>query len=163
MTLTTHSIIAAAVTKSVSHLHPAFMFIVAIATHYLADSIPHWDYKITSIENIEDKDLRYFGKNRMAILRDIRNFTLDGFFGLAIVVAMVRPETTQQWFWVIASVVGGCLPDFLQGLYVFKLKFLRLPQQFHDFCHTGIRLGSYARIGIPFQLIIALAAIYTLA
>lgn len=162
MTLATHSIIAAAVTRPISHIHPLLTLVVAVATHYLSDSIPHWDYRITSIENIEDKDSRHLGTNRKAIIHDIRNFAIDGFLGLAIVTAITRPMTTEQWLWVLASVVGGCLPDFLQGLYVLKLKFLKLLQRFHDLFHTNIRLGPYAPIGVPFQLIIALAAIYTL-
>ncbi len=163
MTLTTHSIIAAAVTKPISHIHPLLIFVVAVATHYLSDAIPHWDYKITSIENIENREHRHFGTNRNAILHDIKNFAIDGFLGLAIVAVIARPETMQQWLWVLASVVGGCLPDFLQGLYLFKLKFLRKPQQFHDIFHTNIRLGPYALIGIPFQLVIVLVALYALA
>ncbi len=161
MTLTTHSIIAAAVTKPLARMNPLIALIVAIATHYLSDAIPHWDYKILSIEN-ETSENRHLGSNRKAITKDIFHFALDGFLGAAIIILITRPATLQQWLWVMAAVIGGCLPDFLQGLYVLKLRFLRLPQKFHDMFHTNIRLGAYPLFGIPFQVIIAAISAYAL-
>jgi len=162
MTLTTHSIIAAAVTKPLAHMNPLIALIVAVGTHYLSDAIPHWDYKILSIENAEDKENRHFGSNKRAIAKDIFHFALDGFLGAGIIILITLPATLQQWLWVGAAVIGGCLPDFLQGLYVFKLPFLRLPQKFHDMFHTDIRLGAYPLFGIPFQLAIAAISAYAL-
>lgn len=162
MTLTTHSIIAAAVTKPISHLHPLITLAVAIATHYLSDAIPHWDYPLKSIEHTEDKENRHWGTNRKAIIKDISSMTFDGLLGAAIVIIVVRPVTREQWFWVFAAVVGGCLPDFLQGLYMFKISFLRAHQRLHDFFHTNIRLGPYPLIGIPFQTVITAIALYIL-
>ncbi len=162
MTLTTHSIIAAAVTKPLARMNPLIALVVAIATHYLSDAIPHWDYKIVSIENAEDKENRHFGSSKSAIIKDIFHFALDGFLGAIIIILITRPATLQQWLWIAAAVIGGCLPDFLQGLYVLKLKFLRLPQRFHDMFHTHIRLGAYPLLGIPFQIVITAISAYAL-
>ena len=162
MTLATHAVIAAAVTKSLMHAHPALTFAVAFASHFLADAIPHWDYKLVSLENPEDSEKRRFGRNRSALIRDVKNFTLDGFLGAGIVLLFVRPVTREQWIWAILAIVGGCLPDFLQGLYVLKIKFLQRHQKFHDMLHTNIRLGPYPLIGIPFQAVIAMIALYAL-
>lgn len=162
MTLTTHSIIAAAVTKPLAAMNPILAFAAAMATHYLSDAIPHWDYPLTSIENPEDKENRRWGSSRNALIRDVSSMAFDGILGAAIVVIAVRPTTTHEWAWTIAAIIGGCLPDFLQGLYMFKLKFLRPHQRLHDIFHTHIRLGPYPCIGIPFQLIIAAIALYFL-
>lgn len=162
MTLTTHSIIAAAVTKPLMRMHPILIFAVAMATHYLSDAIPHWDYKIVSLENAEDKDHRHISSNRKLITTDIRNFAIDGFLGAAIVLFVIRPVTTQQWIWAGLAVIAGCLPDFLQALHVLKLPLLRLHQKFHDMFHTNIRLGSYPLLGIPFQAAIAAIALFVL-
>ena len=158
MTLATHSIIAAAVTKPLMRMHPAFILLTAIASHYLSDAIPHWDYKIASLENSEDKKHRRFGNNRKLIYRDIGNFAIDGLSGAGIVLLAIRPITREQWTWAILAIVGGCLPDFLQAIYILKLKPLRLHQKFHDMFHTKIRLGPYPMLGIPMQAAIALIA-----
>ena len=162
MTLTTHSIIAAAVTKPLAAMNPLLAFAIAIASHYLSDAIPHWDYPLQSIENPEDKENRKWGSGRSALIKDISSMAVDGFLGVGIVLAVVRPVTAQEWIWVIAAIVGGCLPDFLQGLYMFRLKFLRPHQWLHDIFHSNIRLGPYPLFGIPFQLIIAVIALYIL-
>lgn len=160
MTLTTHSILAAAVTKPIAAMNPLLIFAVAIASHYLSDAIPHWDYKVASLENPEDKENRHIQRNRHAIIKDVSHFIIDTLAGSLVVILAVRPITTAQWTWVALAVIGGCLPDFLQGFYALKLKFLRPHQRLHDFFHTNIRLGSYPLIGIPFQtmfVIISLA------
>ena len=162
MTLTTHSIIAAAVTKPLARMHPAFILIAAVTSHYLSDAIPHWDYKIVSLENPEDKEKRHLTKDHNLISQDIRNFAIDGFVGAAIVLLVIRPVTQQQWTWAVLAIIGGCLPDFLQGLYVFKIKSLGLHQIFHDLFHTKIQLGPYPMLGIPMQAAIALIALVLL-
>lgn len=162
MTLTAHSIIAAAVTKPLAAMNPLLIFIVAIASHYLADAIPHWDYKVASLENDEDKENRRIQYNRRAIIKDVSHFAIDTLVGSVIVILAVRPTTTAQWIWVALAVIGGCLPDFLQGFYALKLKFLRPHQRLHDLFHTNIRLGPYPLVGIPFQaaLVIVSLAIF---
>ncbi len=162
MTLTTHSIIAAAVTKPLAAMNPLIAFTVAIASHYLSDAIPHWDYQLTSIENKEDKENRHFGSSRSAVIKDISSMALDGFLGAAIVLLVVHPVTTHQWLWALAAIIGGCLPDFLQGLYMLKLRFLRAHQRLHDMFHTNIRLGPYPLFGISFQIVIVATALYAL-
>ena len=162
MTLTTHSIIAAALTKPLVASNPAFILIAAIISHYLSDAIPHWDYPLESIEDLEDSNKRHWGKDKKAILKDIRHFALDGFLGAALVLLIIRPNTTQQWTWALLAIIGGCLPDFLQGLSMLKLKFLRPHQKLHDFMHAKIRLGPYPRFGIPLQILIYMIALYFL-
>lgn len=162
MTLTTHSIIAAAVTKPLAAAHPAFILIAAIASHYFSDAIPHWDYPLGSIEDIEDSEKRHWGTNKRAIMKDIKRFALDGFLGAALVLLVIRPNTTEQWTWALLAIIGGSLPDFLQGLSMLKLPFLRPHQRLHDFMHAKIRLGPYPRFGIPFQALIYMIALYVL-
>ena len=162
MTLTTHSIIAAAATKPLAAMNPILAFVIAIISHYLSDAIPHWDYPLTSIENPENKENRRWEFNRKAIIRDVSSMAFDGMLGIAIVVIAVRPATAHEWIWVIAAIIGGSLPDFLQGLYIFTLKFLRHHQWLHDIFHTNIRLGPYPLVGIPFQLVIVAIALYFL-
>ena len=162
MTLTTHSIIAAAVTRPLAHLHPALTFAVALASHYLSDAIPHWDYKLESIHKTEDVDARAWSHNPRMLLRDIARFSADGLLGAGIVLLVTWPVTPREWLWAGSAIVGGSLPDFLQGLYMARARFLKIHQRAHDFMHSDIRLGPYPAIGIPFQLAIAFAALWFL-
>jgi hypothetical protein len=55
MTLTTHALLGAAA-ASLFPASPALAFAAGFASHFAADALPHWDYKILSKkENKEDK------------------------------------------------------------------------------------------------------------
>ena len=167
MTLTTHMAIAAAVAKPFARAHPILGFCAAIASHYLSDAIPHWDYRLRAITDMEEtaKDTwrpdnaRAF---RRTILGDVRRFALDGFLGATLVLICIKPVSGGQWLWVGAAIIGSCLPDFGQGLYLAGFSFLKPLQRFHDRMHTKIRLGPYPAVGIPFQAIILLLSLYFL-
>ena len=159
MTLTTHSIIAAAVTNPLTHAHPALVFTAAVASHYLSDAIPHWDYSLYSLQNKEHPDTRSWSNNIRLLIKDLLRIAFDACLGLIVVALLVDPHTLQEWLYVILSAIGGMLPDFLQGCYItFKLPALRPLQRIHDIMHTKIRLGPYPLIGIPFQLLIVTIA-----
>ena len=162
VTLTTHSIIAAAVTSPLAHLHPALTFVVALASHYMSDAIPHWDYRLESIGDTENPDRRTWSRSRNTLCRDIARFSADGLLGAGIVLLVTWPVTPREWLWAGSAIVGGSLPDFLQGLYMARARFLKIHQRAHDFMHSDIRLGPYPAIGIPFQLAIAFAALWFL-
>ncbi|MBI3630912.1 MAG: hypothetical protein HY221_01065 [Candidatus Sungbacteria bacterium] len=167
MTLTTHSIIAVAVTKPIAATNPLLIFVVAIASHYLADALPHWDYTVRTTSYTDNEGKEHWNALRAQNFRarvrsDIGNFAMDGFLGAAITLALVHPVSGGQWLWATASLIGGALPDFLQGLYLSGLTILKPAQRFHDALHTKIKLGHYPLIGIPFQLAILLIAAWTL-
>ena len=161
MTLATHIVIAAALTKPIAAQHPILAALVAIASHYLSDAIPHWDYGVKSVLDNENLNTRRWSTNRALLRRDMRRFAIDGFSGAAIVLLVVWPTTTTQWLWIATAIIGGALPDFLQGVSLF-LPFLRPHTRFHHFMHTKIKLGPYPLIGIPFQIVITLVAIWFL-
>ena len=165
MTLTTHIAIAAAVTKSFGYAHPLLGFFAAIASHYLSDAIPHWDYSMHAIANDARKldwDAGKASAFRRRILSDVGFFAIDGCLGTLAIIFLTRPSSHNEWLWIAGTIIGACLPDFLQAVYLAGVRFLKPLQRFHDFCHTKIKLGPYPLIGIPFQIIIALAAIYFL-
>lgn len=163
MTLTTHAIIAAAVAKPLAHSHPVLIFLAALASHYLADAIPHWDYKLRSLaedDDIAKKDVVF---TRATFWLDLMRSALDALLGLGVVALLVWPASPQEWLFVLLTVVGGLLPDFLQGVYYgLRLNFLKPHQRFHDWIHARIRLGPYPRLGIPLQLVLVIAALIIL-
>lgn len=162
MTLATHIVIAAAASKPIGMAHPILVFLVSLASHYLSDAIPHWDYHLSSLPERKDMRERAFSSVR-AFLHDFKKIALDALLGTVIVLATLRPQTGEQYFFLALIVVGSTLPDFLQGVYyATHWKVLEPIQRFHDFMHTKIKLGPYPKFGIPFQAIIALIAVYFL-
>lgn len=141
-------------------------FFVAVASHYLADAIPHWDYRPDAIVDIDEKKSRWSARDarvfRARAAHGIPAVALDACLGALLVILLVRPDSRAAWLWVAGSIAGGILPDFLQGLYLSGLRVLKPLQQWHDRMHTNIRLGPYPQIGIPFQLLIAGIAIFSL-
>lgn len=163
MTLTTHTIIASAITRPISHIHPALTFIVALTSHYLADAIPHWDYQPESIERGKKNESDHMSLRHPKFLRDFFKIAFDGLLGLGIVWLLTRPSTPEEYLWMTLAAVGGCLPDFLLGVHMAsRWKFLEPLHEFHNRVHTKIKLGPYPLIGIPFQLAILFTAIYFL-
>ena len=159
MTLTTHAVIAAAITRPLMRAHPALILLVGIATHYLSDAVPHWDYGVRSLvqKDTQKKRLNWYGGTAK---RDFLWIIGDFIVGFSLVYLWVRPHSREEFLWVIFSVAGGMLPDLLQGINLsLKSQPLRPLQKLHDFFHTRIKLGRYPLFGIPFQL--AIYALFT--
>lgn len=161
MTLATHIVIAAAVAKPAMAIHPALGFFAALISHYLADAIPHWDYKLHSIAEKEIKAENLKWDYQTLLTKDLRNIALDFFLGLAVAYFFLLPQSTEQIAYFLLMASGAALPDFLQGVYFTRrAEFLKPIQRLHDFMHTEIKLGPYPLIGIPFQLVIFLFSLY---
>jgi len=161
MILSTHIIIAAAVAKPLVSFHPAFAFFVALASHYLSDAIPHWDYTLHSIENKDEPEKRQWSVNRTLLFKDFFRYATDALAGAALVALLMRPGSWREFWWFSAVAVGGVLPDFLQALRMIRFPFRQWfepHQRFHDWIHTKIKLGPYPLIGIPLQIIIVLVS-----
>ncbi len=163
MTLATHIVIAAAVTKTFASAHPILGFFAALATHYLADAIPHWDYPVGSAPRDPTTGEVKKTFQRQAFLRDVRNAGIDFGVGSAIFFLASPPTGTMHTLAMLAIIAGAVLPDAFQGLYIAKKwGFLEAIQRVHDIFHTKIRLGPFPLIGIPLQLLIAGAALLIL-
>lgn len=163
MTLATHIIIAAAVTKPIASAHPLLIFAVAMITHYLSDAIPHWDYSLSSIDSEVRHEERAWKFGDATFLRDVRNVACDGLLGILFVALITQPSSPSEILWLFFTAAGSILPDFLQGVYYTRrADFLRIIHRFHGFMHSKISLGPYPLIGIPFQAVIFFSAITSL-
>lgn len=163
MTLTTHIVIAAAITKPLMTVSPVFAFLAAIASHYLSDAIPHWDYSLTSLIEEKGHEKQHWQFSRSSFLRDLRNVAIDGLLGAGMIFLFFWPDSTAELVPLIFIITGAILPDFLEGLYsTRRLPFLELPHRLHAKIHTKIKLGPYPLIGIPFQVLIFLIALCSL-
>lgn len=165
MTLATHILVAGAITRPIAGAHPALLFLVALASHYLMDVIPHLDYKIHSIpdKQKESPDAIRWDFSDRVFWKDISRFGIDAFVGFSVLLLFSWPESLPAFFKIFLISAGSVLPDFLQGVYFTrKAEFLKPAQQLHDFFHTRLRLGPYPLIGIPFQAVFFLTSLYFL-
>ncbi len=163
MTLAVHALIGAATAHQVGLSHPAIALATGIATHYLSDAIPHWDYRLLSFPREEKSQMRRWPFASIAFKKDIFRIASDAALGAGLVIFITKTPSWTSALPVLLAAFGGMAPDLLQGIYFTGFApFLAPFQRFHDFCHTKIKLDPYPTIGIPFQIIIAVAAIWFL-
>ncbi len=139
MTLATHILVAGALVKPLAGSIPtSLIFATALASHYLADAIPHYDYKLLSKDrdNLEHPKLK---KDWRLIIIDLSRIFLDMTIGATLLYFLFP---SLPIFWVVA---GAILPDALQPLFWLYKKFpIKHTQAFHDFMHSKLRLDFNA-------------------
>ncbi|OHA03077.1 MAG: hypothetical protein A3C92_01925 [Candidatus Sungbacteria bacterium RIFCSPHIGHO2_02_FULL_53_17] len=158
MILSTHIVIAAALTRPLAAAHPLLTFAVSLVSHYAADAIPHWHYPTRTILKTEDPAARRWRGTASAYTTDALAFAVDASAGIGVVWFLARPATADAWIWLAVAASGSILPDFLQGVYMAGASFLQRHQIIHHRIHSSILLDAYPWIGIPFQLAIAAVA-----
>lgn len=161
MTLATHIVAGAAVAK-VFATDPVQAFIIGWISHYVLDTITHWDYPLkTFTSNRADprQNKIRFSKD---LIWDMSKVILDVIIGFAIVFAVYAgfdfsKLNTAEAKLILAGALGGVMPDFVQFLYaVFKVKLFRIFQNFHDFVHADSDFNNRPLIGIASQILIIL-------
>ncbi len=153
MILATHAIVGAAVAHLFPH-HPVIGFLLACASHFVLDAIPHWDYHLRSLESKKE-----FGRGRpdMAWGRDffidLSKIALDGVSGVGVAFLLFRPQSWHDVLITLVGIAGGVLPDVLQFLY-WKLggKPLAWAQWVHDTFHFKKSIESPI-IGASLQIV----------
>ncbi|MDO8493661.1 MAG: hypothetical protein Q7S19_03925 [bacterium] len=144
MTLATHILIAGAVTKPfLGQVNNLTIFGISVFSHYLSDAIPHYDYKLLSIEWKEGQ--KYNSKitpNAKLIIADLLNISIDIAIGIAFLVLLTRPEANLSNLITYSLIIfGAILPDALQPIFImWKKSPMNLIQTFHDFWHAKLRL-----------------------
>lgn len=162
MILTTHIAIAAAAAKTISGGSPIAAFFISWGSHYLADFIPHWQYKLKAAENWKDdpKIWERVRKEKLPLV-DYLKVGFDALAG-ALIIFFISPHSSlKDWLYILAIVAGGPFPDFLLFLHKrFSWKTLEILRKFHDSFHSGINLTPYPKLGIPLQAIIFFLALW---
>jgi hypothetical protein len=155
MTLTTHSIVGAALASFLA-ADPLAAAALAFASHFALDAIPHWDYPIASASVQPDKAGAI--KYDRALARDVAVIGLDALIGTAIGIALFASPAN---FWIVLLGAGmAILPDPLQFLYGrFPREPLRTLQRFHVWIHTEQRLKGRPVFGLTTQLAFVVAVV----
>jgi hypothetical protein len=157
MTLTTHAIAGAAIASLWSE-HLVLAPILAFASHFALDMIPHYDYPIHS----DGANPSVGGKMKMDknLIKDALSIGSDGALGMILGILIFATPIT---FWIVAvCAFCGILPDALQFVY------LRIPnspikylQRFHTWIHTKHFLKDHVAFGIISQIIFVIALVFT--
>src|SRR3989344_1669175 len=107
MTLTTHIIIATAVAKPLAAYNPAFAFLAALASHYLSDTIPHWDYSLPVFEGEEEKEKIKFQFTKKSVMANTILPAIDATIGALIAAAIIWPDSLEKLIYLAAIIIGG--------------------------------------------------------
>lgn len=157
MVLATHAVAGAAL-ASVMPSYPVAGFMVGFMSHFVLDSIPHWDYKILS-NSIDPKstDRKLSFNKNMAL--DMLRIGSDGLLGLVLAYLFFF-DSASPWVF-IAGAIGAMLPDPLQFVYT---RFPKGPivylQRFHEWIHATKHLKGRPVVGIATQIILCALFIF---
>jgi hypothetical protein len=159
MILLTHAVVGAAVARLFPH-HPWLGFFAAVASHFVLDAIPHWQYRIGSmIKSRKPLDNRIiFGKRLMF---DMSIVTLDFLCGLLLSLYFFSGGSpSSARLPLILGAFGGALPDGLQFLYfLIRREPLLTLQKFHDLAGSKRHLDPYSIPGMAAQALLIFATI----
>lgn len=158
MILSTHSIVGAA--TAVASSNPITGFIAALLSHYILDTIPHWQYNLKSRKLSEKKDEivdMVVGKN---LFYDFLRIGIDIMFRLLISLLFIWNGSIDNLILILSGVAGGVLPDALQFLYLkIKKEPLISIHRFHGYFHNKLDWSKKPLLGISIQVVIILFVI----
>lgn len=140
MTLATHIVIAGALGKPLiaGGMGPVGLFIISVGSHYLADTIPHYDYKLRYF--VDEKEGEVAPPFRLFdfLIRDVGKVALDILIGATLLFLVTgTPLTIHTLLTWSPVILGAILPDLLQGLrWVVPGALLNRIQKVQDFVHA---------------------------
>jgi len=160
MLLTPHILVGAAVASKFSN--PLLGILFAFLSHFLLDSIPHWEYSAEALKQIKTKGIRYC---MPALLRVFLDIAL-GFIILILAVFLTTNRFSPEF--VLIGGFFGMLPDGLSFLLFWKrgsknwlASLLRVIYFYHQKIHFDKTKGlPPLRIGLSTQAIAILVALY---
>ena len=152
MILTSHIIVgglAAGQTKN--YLLAA---LIGLATHYILDMIPHWEYPTGEFDRI--LETHELDADRLSFWSDLVKVGLDALFGFTFLIIInhylsnslkTGYSLTNSSYFLASNwpniVIGGffgMLPDILQFFYWIKpSEFLKIPYRFPYWIHTKVK------------------------
>lgn len=154
MVLMTHVITGASVSSLVPE-YPVAGFVFGLASHFILDSIPHWDYKLNSESISPEKENNFkIDKN---FITDLLKIGIDFLLGLGLVYLFLKNFNLA----VIFGIVGGVLPDFLWIVSKYlKCEPFTSICRFHKFVHSKKDLNSWKFWGPALQITVTFLIIF---
>jgi hypothetical protein len=156
MVLTTHAAIGGFI-GAVAAQNPALAAVAGFSSHFIMDTIPHWDYKLSS--TVVDKNDRLNTNMTIkgkAFFTDLIKIGFDFCLGIALVILLFYSESRVVLIGALIGAFCAILPDPLQFVYwKFKREPLISLQKFHaNFMHARANLNNKPFLGILCQVAI---------
>ncbi len=156
MILSTHAI-AGTASVIILKRYPLLGLVVAFFSHFVLDAVPHWHYRILSMDEDDSSPFGNkldFGKK---FLKDIFRTGIDFCLGLGVSLFVSQYFFPGNFWLVFWGAFAGVLPDAIQVLYYrFKnLKPLYWFQWFHEKVHAKTRLDNEPLKGIFYQVAVS--------
>jgi hypothetical protein len=133
--------------------HPVLIAVLAFASHFAIDAIPHWDYPLQSISVTPGANNRELKLDRRLFL-DLSLIGLDACAGFALALWLFA--TSGSVGLIAIGAIAGMLPDPLQFVHsLFPHEPLKILQRFHVWIHAKRRLAW--QLGASSQAMFAVA------
>ena len=154
MTLGTHAAVGGSLAVLVPG-HPVLAFTIGFLSHFILDSIPHYDYRILSLEKKEGDALSVDMKFGKLFIFDLFRIGFDATLGIIFLMFFFY-DTPYFSYIIFIGAIGAILPDVLQFAY-FKLRKEPLAslQRFHMWIHADSDINHRPLLGISCQSTIA--------
>lgn len=142
MTATGHALIGTVIAAKVGN--PVLAVPIAIASHFLADALPHWDTGTNKLKK----------SKRLFFIESILDVLL-GFVLSWLLITWVFPSTNLSYAFLI--IIMAQLPDWLTAPYLFfNMKVFPFTNIYH------IQKKFDTRLGLPWGFVNQVAAILAL-
>ena len=162
MTLTTHAVAGATVAELFPS-HPVLAFSAGFISHLAIDFLPHWDYKILSLQEDKKNPLNTDMILGKYFLLDLTRIGFDAFLGLILSLFIFGYFFNKSLAIALIGAVGAFLPDALQFVYwKSRSKFLLPLQRFHIWVQEGKSLHIHPLLGLSLQLILIVILNFTI-
>jgi len=161
MILTTHAVTGATL-ATLMPSNPILGFAIGFGSHFVLDSIPHWDYSLKSSKRDKEKPLNSDLVINKDFFKDLIKIGIDGLLGLTLSLLLLGVLRHQSILVILCGAIGGMMPDFLQFVY-FKWRHEPLVslQKFHIWMHAKRNLKNKPVLGIFYQAVVV-AAVFML-
>ena len=140
MVIIPHMLAGAAIGAHSPNVWAAFCF--GLLSHYLLDSLPHWEY----LDSL-----------KVSKFSQLIKIFIDFIIGSIIIVFLFLSSSFN--IIIISGIIGALLPDFIEFLYVnFKIKLFRPLSIFHHKIHYYKKV-SFLKGSISQTIIVIISVI----
>ena len=156
MVLATHALVGAILSQSLRG-RPVLGFLIAFLSHFLLDSIPHWDYKLMSRKIDESDPLNLNMISGRNFIFDLSKIGLDFMIGAGLSFLLFYFLGNISLLQILAGVFGATFPDFLQFIYMkAKVRPVISLQKFHKWIHASYKMKERYILGSFLQATLVL-------
>ncbi|MBX4197878.1 hypothetical protein KW782_00920 [Candidatus Parcubacteria bacterium] len=152
MTLATHAVTGALI-GAVASQNLLFAAGAGFISHFLFDTIPHWDYSLRTLEKKSLSIENNMNTKGLNFIIDLAKIAFDFWLGMALVFVMVYSLPLPVIIGAFIGALAAVLPDPLQFVYWKLRPRIMLPiQHFHMYMHATHKLNDRPLLGVTSQL-----------